>query len=54
MPNTPPRGLMKLCQTSTVTVPVIMPASAPCMLARRQYKAHRVSGPNEAPRPAQA
>ena len=45
---------MKLFQMMTVAAPVSMPAMAPGSVVRRQYSAHSMSGPNEAPKPAQA
>ena len=38
----------------TETAPVSMPAMAPDLVVRFQYRLKSVSGPNEAPRPAQA
>ena len=54
MANTPPNGLMRLCQISTVAVPESMPAIAPYLLVRRQYSEVSISGPKEAPSPAHA
>ena len=45
---------MRLCQMRTMAAPAIMPAIAPCFVVRRQYRLNSVSGPNEAPKPAQA
>ena len=54
MPSTPPIGLMRNFQIKVIAPPATIPASAPCILERFQNNASSTSGPNEAPKPAQA
>ena len=54
MLNTPPRGLMANFHTKTITPPPSIPARAPQRLQRFQNRAARMTGPKEAPKPAQA
>ena len=45
---------MRFFQATTVTAPVSIPATAPGSVVRRQYSEHSMSGPKDAPKPAQA
>ena len=44
----------RFAQTAATTAPVVMPASAPQRVSRRQKRASSTTGPKEAPKPAQA
>jgi len=50
----PPNGRTRYFHTKTITPPVSIPASAPCILVRRQKRANSTSGPKDAPKPAHA
>ncbi len=47
-------GLMQYFQINTMAPPEIMPAKAPQRLERFQNKANNITGPKDAPNPAQA
>src|SRR5699024_3787706 len=49
-----PNGLTNAIQTITTTAPEIIPLTAPVRLKPFQYKLIITSGPNAAPKPAQA
>lgn len=50
----PPSLLIPYFQMNTMDPPQIIPARAPCQLERLQNNARRTTGPNTAPKPAQA
>ena len=54
MLQAPPSLLIPYFQINTMDPPQIIPARAPCQLERLQKRARRTTGPNTAPKPAQA
>ena len=50
----PPSGRIRYFQINTIEPPQIIPARAPCQLERLQNNARSTTGPNTAPKPAQA
>ena len=54
MLHAPPSLLIPYFQINTMDPPQIIPARAPCQLERLQKRARRTTGPNTAPKPAQA
>jgi len=52
--NIPPRGRTRYFQINTIAPPTIIPANAPFRLERFQNRAKTITGPKEAPKPAQA
>ena len=54
MLQTPPSLAMQNFHTKTITPPASLPAMAPCFVVRFQNREKSISGPKEAPKPAQA
>ena len=54
MPQTSPIGCKAYFHTNTIIPPTIIPQTAPCSVVRFQKRLQSITGPNAAPKPAQA